>query len=159
MGGRTSMGMWLASSHPSPEQPWHEWAKRGVAVIPTGAAFDAVRIPEGIVHAAVESTDADTVGVALAERLDGPVIHDARGRNYYVLIRPGVCLDLGLASPGVELLPARTHLGVPATELCEHSPETPIYWAVPGIRPGHCDANAAGLLVRYGARRLAEASL
>lgn len=158
MATRTSMGMWLASSHPTPEKPWREWGESGIAVLPTGAAFDAVRIPEDVVHAAVESTDLDTVGVALAERLDGPVIHDARGRNYYVLVQPGARVDLEPAVDGVEHLPARTHLGVPSIELCEHTRETPIYWAVPGIRPGHCDANALGLIVRAGIRRLAEAT-
>lgn len=157
MAARTSMGMWLASSHRTPEQPWHEWAADGVAVLPTGSAFDAVRIPAVIVHAAVESADADTVGIALAERLDGPVIHDARGRNYYALVRPRVRIDLEPTSPGVELLPAQTHLGVPAVERCENTPVTPIYWAVPGNRPGHCDAAAVALLVRVGAARLADA--
>lgn len=159
MVARTSMGMWLASSHRTPEQPWHEWAAHGVAVLPTGTAFDAVRIPEAVVHAAVESTAADTVGVALAERLDGPVIHDARGRNYYVLTRPGACLDLGPAADGAELLPAGSHLGVPAIDRCEYTPESPIYWAVPGIRPSHCDSNATGLLVRAGSCRLSDAGL
>lgn len=157
MNTRTSMTEWLADSHPDPKQAYAEWESRGVAVIPVGVRFGAVRIPEAVVHAAVGSTDADEVGVALAEGLDGPVIHDARGRNFYALVRPEACMDWGSSFPGVERLAPQTHLGVPAIERCENTPKTPIYWAVPGIRPGHCDANATGLLIRAGAERLTEA--
>lgn len=153
---RTSMAEWLASSHPNPEQAWAEWQDRGIAVIPVGHLFGAVRIPEAVVYAAVESTDSDDVGVTLAQHLNGPVIHDARGRNYYVLVRPEARVNWGPAILGVEHLATHTHLGVPAMDRCEHTERTPIYWACPGIRPGHCDADATGILIRAGGQRLTE---
>ena len=156
MSTRTSMAEWLASSHPIPEQVWAEWKTDGVAVIPLGPQYGAVRIPEAIVHAAVESTGPDDVAIVLAQHLDGPVIHDARGRNYYALTRSDADIDWGPAVAGVEQLAPRTHLGVPVGSRCENTPVTPIYWAVPGLRPGHCNASAVGVLIRRGAERLSE---
>ncbi|WP_405710140.1 hypothetical protein OG264_16165 [Streptomyces xanthophaeus] len=155
---RTSMAEWLASSHPEPDQVWAEWRDRGVAVIPLGPQYGAVRIPEAVVYAAAESSDPDDVGVVLAQALDGPVIHDARGRNFYMLVRSDTLVDWGRTVAGVEQLGPRTHLGVPASNRCENSPHTPVYWAVPGLRPGHCDPNAVGLLIRRGAELLSEAA-
>ncbi|MFI8104692.1 hypothetical protein [Streptomyces sp. NPDC086023] len=156
MSRRTTVPNWLAQSHDNPQQAHDEWRERGIAVLPTGGVFGAVRLPEGLVQAAVESTDNDHVGFVLAEQLDGPVIHDARGRNYYALLRPEDRLAWDTTSPGVEYLPPRTHLGVPAAGLCQYTAATPIYWAVPVIRPSYCDLGALALLVRVGAARLAE---
>ncbi|WP_329402764.1 hypothetical protein [Streptomyces melanogenes] len=42
---------WLASAHPVPA-----WARRefdaGIALVPTGEKFDAIRVPAPVVHAA-----------------------------------------------------------------------------------------------------------
>ncbi|MFD3541004.1 hypothetical protein ACFWUQ_16120 [Streptomyces sp. NPDC058662] len=155
---RETMGEWLASSHPDPARVWTEWADSGIAVIPVGRGFGAVRLPEAIVHAALESADPDRVGSVLDDRLDGPVIHDGRGRNYYPLTATGAQLDWGTTTPGVEALPPGTHLGVPAPDLDRYSPQTPVYWAAPGHGPRHCPSAAVALLVRVGTARLAEAT-
>ncbi|RST03105.1 hypothetical protein EF910_21190 [Streptomyces sp. WAC07149] len=152
------MADWLAASHPNPRQAWTEWTDHGVAVIPVGQTFGAVRIPEAVVHAAVESTDPDDIAFALAERLDGPVIHDGRGRNFYPLLRPEDRLDWRTSARGVECLAPRTHLGVPAVNRCEYTRETPIYWSVPGTEPSHCASASVALLIRVGAARLDEAT-
>ncbi|MFJ6935676.1 hypothetical protein [Streptomyces sp. NPDC101132] len=157
MSRRTAVAEWLAQSHDNPQQAHTEWAQRGIAVLPTGGRFGAVRIPEALVQAAVESTDNDHVGYVLAEQLNGPVIHDGRGRNYYALLRPEDRLAWATTAPGVEYLPPRTHLGVPAAGLCQYTAATPIYWAVPVIRPSYCDLAALAMLVHVGAARLAEA--
>ncbi|MFI8104293.1 hypothetical protein [Streptomyces sp. NPDC086023] len=157
MSRRTAVSDWLAQSHDQPRQAHAEWAERGIAVLPTGGVFGAVRIPESLVRAAVESADNDHVGYVLADRLNGPVIHDGRGRNYYALLRPEDRLAWDTTAPGVEYLPPRTHLGVPAAGLCEYTTVTPVYWAVPVIRPSYCDLASLALLVRIGAARLAEA--
>ncbi|MFI8104321.1 hypothetical protein [Streptomyces sp. NPDC086023] len=112
------------------------------------------RLPENLVHAATESADHDHVGYLLTTRLDGPVIHDGRGRNYYALIRPEDRVAWHSTAVGVECLPPHTHLGVPATVRCEYTPQTPIYWAVPVVRPSFCDPASIGLLVRVGAARV-----
>ncbi|MEV0416487.1 hypothetical protein AB0I68_38590 [Streptomyces sp. NPDC050448] len=126
-------------------------------MILVGTFFGAIRVPEAIVHAAVESTDAEEIDFVLSDRLDGPVIHDGRGRNYYMLINPEARLDWGTSAPGVEFLPPGTYLGVPAVNLFHYTPQTPVYWTVPGVTPGHCDSAAVALLIRVGAARLAEA--
>jgi len=153
-----TMAEWLASSHPEPKRVWTEWTDHGVAVIPTGHQFTAVRMPEALVHAATESDDPDEVAFVLATHLDGPVIHDGRGRNYYALVRPEGADGWDVTSPGVEFLAPRTHLGVPAQTRCEYTPATPIYWAVPGTAPSYCDAGSVAILAHVGAARLSEAT-
>ncbi|MFE3786875.1 hypothetical protein [Streptomyces goshikiensis] len=154
----TSLAEWLADSHPNPPEAWAEWATRGVAVVPLGTLFSAVRIPEAIAHAALESTDPKRVNKILAARLEGPIIHDGRGRTYYPLVRAEARLDWDTAAPGVEHLAPATLLGVPAVALREYTPATPIYWAVAGYSPRHCESAAVALLVRVGSARLEEAA-
>lgn len=155
---RTALADWLAGSQPDPEQVHTEWAKHDVAVLLLGIFFSAVRVPDAIVHAAVESENSEEIEFVLSDRLDGPVIHDGRGRNYYMLISSEARLDWGTSAPGVECLPAGTFLGVPAVDVVHYTPRTPVYWAVPGVTPGHCDSAAVALLVRVGAARLAESA-
>ncbi|MFE3992049.1 hypothetical protein ACFXPW_10260 [Streptomyces goshikiensis] len=154
----TSLAEWLAASHPNPKDVWAEWVGRGVAVLPLGTLFGAVRIPEAVVHAAVESAEPKRVNAVLADRLEGPVIHDGRGRAYYPLVRTEARLDWGTSVPGVELLAPATLLGVPALNLRRYTPAAPIYWAVAGYSPRHCESSAVALLVRVGAARLEEAA-
>ncbi|MFD5700632.1 hypothetical protein [Streptomyces lasiicapitis] len=101
---------WLARTHPLPQQAHAEWAFRGVALLPLGRRFDAIRVPTERVHAAVGSSDPDVVAATLAEWLDGPVIRDTRHSNgaYYVLVRPGAQWD-----GAEEYLGKDTYLGVP----------------------------------------------
>ncbi|MFE9845755.1 hypothetical protein [Streptomyces goshikiensis] len=158
MSSSTTLADWLADSHPDPRQVWADWVAHGVSIIPIGTLFSAVRIPEAIVHAAVETTSSHRIGHILADRLDGPVIHDGRGRNFYPLLRVEARLDWGTTAPDVEHLAPGTHLGVPALTLDRYTPATPIYWAVAGYSPRHCDTAATALLVRVGAARLEEAA-
>ncbi|GHC71691.1 hypothetical protein [Streptomyces flavofungini] len=101
---------WLAKAHPLPDQARGEWARQGVALLPLGRRFDAVRVPAERVHAAVGSDKPTTVTVALADWLHGPVIRDTRGcdRPYYVLVDPAA--DWGGAE---ERLSTDSYLGVP----------------------------------------------
>ncbi|MEU1149576.1 hypothetical protein ACFYO9_33505 [Streptomyces sp. NPDC005863] len=80
---------WLARSLQEPAQAWREWAATGVALLPCGRRFDAVRLPERLVHSAVRSTDPKVVAARLTQSLDGPVIYDGRtmGGTYYTLTR------------------------------------------------------------------------
>ncbi|MFD4924199.1 MULTISPECIES: hypothetical protein [Streptomyces] len=158
MSSRTTLAEWLACSDPDPRQVWKDWMFHGVAVLPVGTLFGAVRIPEAIVHAALESTDREYIHPILADRLDGPVIHDGHGHNYYALIGPEAHLDWGTSAPGVKRLAPATQLGVPATNLHKYTARTPIYWAVSGAEPRHCAPGSVALLVRIGAARLEEAA-
>lgn len=82
---------WLARTHPIPEQAHAEWAERGVALLPLGRRFDAIRVPTARIHAAVGSDEVAVVAAALTEWLHGPVFRDTRYSEgpYYVLVPPG----------------------------------------------------------------------
>lgn len=154
-----TMTEWLAGSDGRPEKVHAAWRKEGVALLAIGGRFDVVRLPEPLVQAAV-----GTVGLghshtdfALGERLDGPVIHDGHGRNYYPLVPPGTVHEWRSPAPGVECLGRGTHVGIPAPDLFAYDPTHPVYWAAVGPMSGYCDPSSVALLVRVGAARLAEA--
>lgn len=119
---------WLARAHPSPEAAWREWDGHGVALLPLGARFAAVRMPAEIVHAAVGTETRAHVAVALGASLGGSIIYDQRvaGGTYYALVQahaglvwayePAICLGHG------------TYLGVPRIDR-QQPPGT--YWVVP----------------------------
>ncbi|KUF13344.1 hypothetical protein [Streptomyces silvensis] len=133
---------WLARAHPSPRQAESEWANGGVAMLPLGKLFDAVRVPGQLIHAAVGSDDPHTVDEALSNWLRGPVIRDTRigSGSYYVLVPP----DSQWEGPAPRLREG-TYLTVPRIGR-QMSPVTS--WAVPPPRRGQlCDpAHLAALL-------------
>ncbi|WP_051853106.1 hypothetical protein [Streptomyces aureocirculatus] len=142
MSDRHLITEWLARAHPVPRQADAEWANHGVALLPLGVRFDALRVPAPRIHAAIGSDDRGTVGKALEGWLHGPVVRDVRTGSglYYVLIAP----DAPWEGPA-ERLGQGIYLGVPRIDN-EVSPVT--YWAVQPERPGHlCDpAHLAALL-------------
>ncbi|MEV0498102.1 hypothetical protein AB0I84_10930 [Streptomyces spectabilis] len=105
-----AVACWLAEADASPGRVWAQWERYGVALLPLGCRFDAVRVPPEQVHEAVGSEEAETVATVLAAWLGGPVIRDFRSSMgpYYVLIAPGS--DWG--GPG-ERLTTGTYLGLP----------------------------------------------
>ncbi|MFI7019858.1 hypothetical protein [Streptomyces sp. NPDC050164] len=144
---------WLASGHPSPSTARREWdSAAGLAMIPLGHSFDAVRIPANVVHAATGSTDPSVVEARLAQYLnDGPVIHDPGFARYYVLVPPGTVYEW--PSPVVECLgEATTYLGVPRVDRIGLDEETQAsYWSVVIPRPGVlCKAADVVALVMAG---------
>lgn len=123
---------WLARAALAPERARREWTDRGVALLPCGRTFGAVRIPAVLVHASAGSDD--TTGAAAAlQVLDGPVIHDGRVTSpYYVLIQP----HSGLVWDGAEDTPAlgpESYLGVPRLDW--RRPPGP-HWLIPPRREG-----------------------
>ncbi|MFG3657285.1 putative ATP-grasp-modified RiPP [Streptomyces sp. NPDC047706] len=146
---------WLTRAHPAPEQVRKEWARQGVALLPLGERFAAVRMPSEIVDTAVRSEARGQSTVGLAELLGGPVIYDRRvaGGSYYALIRghaglvwtyEGVATCLGHG----------TYLGVP--RLDRRQPPGP-YWAVPPRYEGDlCAPRSVVALVEAGRAQLAE---
>lgn len=127
---------WLARAGRSPEQSQLEWRNQGVALIPLGRLFDAVRIPESLVHSVAGVRDASTVNSWLGWSLNGgPVIHDPAGRRYYALVPPGTAQEWRPAA--AQCLSEGTYLGVPHPDLTELDQGTLYsYWAVPVTRPG-----------------------
>ncbi|MEU2713352.1 hypothetical protein [Streptomyces sp. NPDC007205] len=105
---------WLARAHPTPERARVEWATQGVALLPLGVRFAAVRMPGDVVHAAVGSRDPDQVAPALGESLGGSIIYDRRalGESYYALIQAHAGLVWAYGDI-VTCLGEGTYLGVP----------------------------------------------
>jgi hypothetical protein len=144
---------WLARAHPAPEQARAEWSNQGVALLPLGRRFAAVRLPGAMVHAAAGSDVPDIVAKALSERLSGPVIHDHRtaGPTYYALIQwhAGLVWDYGETAP---CLQGDTYLGVPRIDRRE-PPGT--YWVVAPRYDGDlCRPQAVRELIDAGHQQL-----
>ncbi|WJV51820.1 hypothetical protein [Streptomyces flavofungini] len=143
---------WFAHAHPVARQAVSEWADHGVALLPLGERFDAIRVPGRLVHAALGSDQADVVDQALADWLYGPVICDTRTGSgcYYVLVAP----DAAWRGPA-DRLRSGTYLAVPRIGK-RVSPVT--YWAVPPSRRGHlCDpAHLTALLSTVEALKAVE---
>ncbi|PBC98703.1 hypothetical protein BX281_6784 [Streptomyces sp. Ag82_O1-15] len=144
---------WLARTHPVPEQARAEWSNQGVALLPLGRWFAAVRLTGALVHAALDSDDPGVVTEGLSARLRGPVIHDHRttGQTYYALIQwhAGLVWDYNRSAP---CLRDDTYLGVPRIDRRE-PPGT--YWVVPPRYDGNlCKPQAVRDLVDAGYRQL-----
>ncbi len=140
---------WLTRTLPAGkrQQAQHEWAKRGVALLPLGARFSVVRLPERLVHAALGTSDPATVAAELPERLGGAIIHDtySYGHPYYPLIQwhAGIAWDGGADAP---CLGEGTYMGIPHIRRTA-GPGT--YWLAPPRREGDlCRADAVQELVQ-----------
>ncbi|MFD3517689.1 hypothetical protein [Streptomyces sp. NPDC058657] len=150
----TSTGAdWLASAHGTPPQVWAEWAAEGIAHLPLGVRFDAVRIPADVLYAAIINDTPAGVAPRLEELLGGPVIQDAE-RWFYPLVPVGRADRW--QSPAARYLGQGEWLHVPrVTQLAPLE----AYWAVPMQAPGRlCDLQGVAELVAVGAARLSGGS-
>jgi putative ATP-grasp target RiPP len=145
---------WLARTHPDPERVRTEWATQGVALLPLGGRFAAVRMASEIVHAAVRSEEQDHVATELGDLLGGGIIFDRRvaGGTYYALVDGRA--DLTWAQDGVvTCLGHGTYLGVPRIDR-RQPPGT--YWVVPPRRGDElCPSRSVLGLLEAGRTRLA----
>ncbi|MBW5423329.1 hypothetical protein GKQ77_17450 [Streptomyces sp. BG9H] len=128
---------------------WHEWADRGVALMPLGQRFEAARLPERLVLAAMCTTDPQQLTTLLGRALNGPVIYDnlAMGGTYYALMQPRA--DRAWAHQAVApCLGAGSYLGVPRIGRTG-PPGT--YWVVPPRFEGDlCEPETVAALITYG---------
>ncbi|MEV0112368.1 hypothetical protein AB0H77_03790 [Streptomyces sp. NPDC050844] len=140
-----------------------EWAERGMALLPLGTLFSAVRIPGRMVLALADTTTpADADDFLDSSLFGGPVICDPRGRRYYALV-PGSMPRTWSSTAnawralGVDLLGRDTVLGVPQVSADEFEPGTPhaSYWSVAMYSPGMlCEPLAVARLILAGAHQL-----
>jgi hypothetical protein len=141
---------WLTSTTRHPDIAEQDWADGRPAMLRTGILYDAVRMPQELVHAAAGSTVPDIVNGALAEVLDGPVVCEP-GRWYYALVPPGTC-EVWRSAMSV----ARGRggwLGIPRPDRIDPAPDAP-YWAVPIEEIGGlCPPVAVTELLRVGRER------
>ncbi|WP_408050527.1 hypothetical protein [Streptomyces sp. HO565] len=146
---------WLARADRDPERVRREWATQGVALVPLGERFAAVRMAAHVVHSALRTDDRDGVAVALGESLGGSVIYDRRvaGGTYYALIQAHTAL-VWAYDDIASCLGLGTYLGVPRLDR-QQPPGT--YWVVPPRYEGDlCAPRAITALVKEGRERLAE---
>ncbi|MEU6124107.1 hypothetical protein [Streptomyces sp. NPDC047123] len=129
---------WLAQAHPTPQTALQGWVKPGIVRLPCGWTFNAVRLRNELVHAAVGTSNTDTVNGALAELVDGPVIHNRPGAEYHALVPAPVPTVLWKHRDVAPMLGIGQYLSVPASDLT--GPTGP-HWAV---RP-HIAGNLCGL--------------
>jgi putative ATP-grasp target RiPP len=145
---------WLAKTHPDPKRVWEEWATQGVALLPLGERFAAVRMASEIVHAAVRSEDQNRVATELGGLLGGGIIFDRRvaGGTYYALVAGHAGLTWA-QDDVVTCLGHGTYLGVPRIDR-RQPPGT--YWVVPPRHKGAlCPSRSVLGLLEAGRARLA----
>ncbi|MEV6289892.1 hypothetical protein AB0M41_05475 [Streptomyces sp. NPDC051896] len=146
---------WLAQAHPVPERARSEWATQGVALLPLGHRFAAVRMASDVVHAAVDSSDHAQVVTALGKLLGGSIIYDRRvaGGTYYALIQGHAGL-VWAYDDIASCLGHGTYLGVPRIDR-QQPPGT--YWVIPPRYEGDlCAPRSITALVEAGRSRLGE---
>ncbi|MFD3574788.1 hypothetical protein [Streptomyces sp. NPDC058644] len=149
----SAVAHWLSEAQAGPELAWREWNDGGVAILPCGSRFCAIRIPVQLVYAAVGTSEPKAVDAALAARLDGPVILDRQGQYEYALTELITQKEWPFQREA-PLLGDGTYLGVPKAE---RDGSSRAHWAVPPRFPGHlCSLQAVEQLVAAGCASLAE---
>ncbi|MGW2489456.1 hypothetical protein ACWCV9_19885 [Streptomyces sp. NPDC001606] len=138
---RLAVEQWLMATCPaaSHERIRAEWQENGVALLPLGTLFSAVRIPGRLVFAMALTDDAEEVDAVLDDALrSGPVICDPQGRRYYALVPASMARSWKEAAAewrakaGVEVLGNGTYLGVPQVGRTRCLPGAGAsYWSVP----------------------------
>ncbi|MFH9068069.1 hypothetical protein [Streptomyces alboflavus] len=111
---------WLSQAHETPEDVRAEWWAQGIALLPLGRRFDAIRMRAEIVHAA-----GGCPGPL------GPVIHDPYSAQYYALVPPRTAESWD--SPWVRCLGGGAWLGVPGIDRTE---PPGLYWMTAPVTPG-----------------------
>lgn len=148
---------WLTWEHPVPAQVWTEWTTHGVALLPLGKRFAAVRMPMDVVHAALDTEQSTQVALPLGQLLCGPVVYDRRvvGVTYYALIQWNP--DLVWAHDEVAPCLGRgIYLGVPRIDR-RRPPGT--YWVVAPRYAGNlCAPQAVASLIETGRQRLIQSA-
>lgn len=86
-----AVAAWLASTAPAPGTAHEDWSKRldGVAFLPLGVHFDAVRIPSGLIRAVAGGTTDREIAVALEELLSGGPVLNTSYRWFHALVPLG----------------------------------------------------------------------
>ncbi|MFF0226145.1 hypothetical protein [Streptomyces sp. NPDC004629] len=141
-----------------------EWQEHGVALLPLGTLFSAVRLPGRLVEAAaghpLAPADVDTY---FAESLDGgPVNHDPHGQRYYALVPATMPAtwkkevdDWRVVD--VDCLGRGTYLGVPRVTATRGAQVRASYWSVPiGSAALLCAPLTVARLIAGGRHRMSQ---
>ncbi|MFI1723958.1 hypothetical protein [Streptomyces sp. NPDC020489] len=166
---RLAIEHWLLSTLPGPgrDRARMEWRELGVAMLPLGGLFSAVRLPGRLVQALAATAAPAAVDAFLADALDdGPVICDQHGGSRYYALVPGsvprtwrqACEEW--RAQDVDVLGRETILGVPAINAVDPTaPELASYWSVPMPSAAMlCRPLLVARLIAAGQHALTEAS-
>ncbi|MER6233376.1 hypothetical protein ACFY1L_46215 [Streptomyces sp. NPDC001663] len=148
---------WLATAHPTPSRAYAEWTEQGVALLPLGRRFNAIRVPGQLIHAAAGSDQPEHVAQVVRDALDGPVIHDhlTAGPTYYALVPYAPAIPW-LGANDTPLLGPDTYLGIPTLD---HTAPPGTYWVTPPRHRNHlCPHDAVFDLILTGRRTLHESA-
>ena len=150
---------WLLSTLPAAgrDHARREWEDTGVALLPLGTLFSAVRIPGRLLRALTGPLSLPETDTVLAEALrGGPVICDPHRPSYYALVpasMPRTWKDAATEWDEVDVvvLGRDTVLGVPRLDATEPDPTLSSYWSVPMDSPGElCAGLAVARLIAAG---------
>ena len=114
-----------------------EWREEGVAMLPLGTLFSAVRLPIRLITAITGPLKLPEIDAFLADALDGgPVVCDLNGLRYYALVPASVPRTWRDAAhewrdADADVLGRDTLLGVPRLDATEATPARTSYWSVP----------------------------
>ncbi|MGW1951277.1 hypothetical protein ACWCPI_00715 [Streptomyces sp. NPDC001920] len=142
-----------------------EWRQFGVAMLPLGVRFSAVRLPGDLVLAAAcSSWNPAEVDQFLAEALDGgPVVCDPRHHRYYALVPGSMPRTWRQAAEDwremdVDCLGSGTILGIPPLYRDEFNPTAVAsYWSVPMPSAATlCKPLSVARLIAAGRHQMAE---
>lgn len=134
---------WLLSTLPAAgrDRARVEWRQHGVAMLPLGTLFSAVRIPGSLILAITGTLNPRDIDTFLEDALDGgPVICDPHRASYYALVpasMPGTWRNEAedwedWQDANVGVLGRDTYLGVPPLNAVALDPAAPAsYWSVP----------------------------
>lgn len=156
---RLATAHWLLSTLPAHgrNRARTEWAEMGVAMLPLGTLFSAVRIPGRLVRALTGPLTLTETDAVLADALrGGPVICDPHRPSYYALVpasMPRTWKDAATEWDEVDVvvLGRDTVLGVPRLDATEPNPALSSYWSVPMDSPGElCAGLAVARLIAAG---------
>lgn len=162
---RLAVEHWLLSTKPreSHSQIRAEWHEHGVALLPLGTLFSAVRLPGALIQVLAASREPQDIDPFLEEALQGPVICDPRGFRYYALVPASVPRTWHQAvedwrAHDVDCLGRGTYLGVPRLDAVEYRPqESASYWSVPMPSAGIlCQPLTVARLIAAGRHQLLE---
>lgn len=162
---RLAVEQWLLATAGARDRARMEWREAGLAFLPLGTLFSAIRIPQTLVAAIVGGTSYEEADELLADALKGgPVICDPRQHRYYALVPASMPTKWTVAAEewralGVECLGRGWYLGVPRVDMVDLDPEARLsYWSVPMPSAGElCSPLTVARLLAAGKRCLAEA--
>lgn len=145
---------WLLQAAPGEMRARREWANHGVTLLKCGVLFRALRMPSGLVQAALGTTDQVEIDERLVQALlGGPVVRDMTNQTYSALLPATAGPTPSLKQAGTAFL-GDDFIGLPDPSLTRAG-DGPRYWSVPMNEClDLCSVPAVAQLVEVGRLRI-----